>query len=326
MDEDEDVMESRDRTQAVTDATSATFPLVGVGAGWLLLSYLCGTIFYLVTKYSLQMVSFGTFLFMWYGVALVFHIAHSTVSKRTSPIRISRSNMLYMGIYTILDIASTVTAFLALSILDPSIASFFEQSQILFTMMLGFLLLREQLIRQEIVAATVIITGIVLMCYRSGEVPPAGAALILFSNLLGSANLIIVRKVSPEVGPYTFARFRTAMLFLVFSFYLLYESGGFILPSLKVTAFLVMGSFFGPFLNTISLYKCLEYIPAGKVALFRSVQPLLVMAATGAILGMLPGPRETAGGLVVIAGCIMLAYYHARHMVGQRFPLRTPEG
>ncbi len=304
----------------------AALPGFGPGAGWLVISYICGTIFYVISKYGLRAVSFGTFIFMWYGVAIVFHLGHALVTGGISLEKIGRRNLLYMGLYSVLDIASTVAAFLALAIMDPAIVSFFEQSQILFTMLLGFLLLREKLISQELVAAIVIITGIVLMSYRSGDVPVEGAALILFSNFTGSVNLIIVRKVGPEVGTFTFARFRTAVLFLLFSFYILYESGGFTPPPADITLIIVIGSFFGPFLNTISLYKCLEYIPAGKVALFRSVQPLFVMAATGAILGMLPGVRETAGGLVVVAGCILLAYYHARHMVGQRFPLRTPRG
>ena len=71
------------------------------------------------------------------------------------------------------------------------------------------------------------------------------------------------------------------------------------------------GGFFGPYLNVVSIYKTLEYIPAAKTALFRSLQPVFIMGATVMILKTFPGIKETIGGIIIISGNILLFYCNA---------------
>ena len=154
-------------------------------------------------------------------------------------------------------------------------------------------------------------------------VPLEGAALMIFANFVGAVNLIIVRKIGCRVGTLTFARVRTLFLFMLFMGYNLFTAGKVGIPPVSIFLIILLGAFFGPFLNVISVYKSLEYIPAGKLALFRSLQPLFVMVTAGIFLKTIPGFRESVGGLIIVAGCIILAYFHMSHVVRVKRPLRT---
>jgi len=291
---------------------------------WLALSFYCGTFFFISTKYILNHLDKVSFFTWWYGIALVFHTVYGLSSEGVVIEKIHRQCWKFLALYVAFDLLGTYTFFYAIKLMDPSISSFLNQSQIIFTLFLGHIFLKEVLIREEVAASLVIIAGVVTMTFKSVYVPPLGAALITLSNLTSASNFIIVRKIGKHLGTLTFARVRTTVLFTVFFTHNMIARGGITVPSPDVLAVLFFGSLFGPFLNVISIYKCLEYIPAGKLALFRSLQPIFVMAAAGAVLKTFPGPRETAGGVIIIAGCVILAYYHAQHVIGLKRPLRPP--
>ena len=188
---------------------------------------------------------------------------------------------------------------------------------------MGFFFLQEVLNKGELGATVIIVIGMLVMTLDSGSAPLVGILLMLYANFTGAMNLVIVRKIGCRVGTLTFARIRTVSLFITFLSYNLYKTGEVITPPIPLLLVIIIGSFFGPFLNVISIYKSLEYIPAGKLALFRSVQPLFVMLAAGFFLKTFPGLRESIGGLIIIFGSVILAYFHMSHVIGLKRPLRA---
>ena len=296
------------------------------GLLWLLLSFLCGMIFFTTSKYILGFIPLVDFLCWWYGAGLVFHILYGIPAGSISLETIERNHLVLLIIYIVLDVTGTSCSFIAIKMMDPSIVSFLSQSQIIFTLFFGYLILNEVLNKGECIAACVIITGMFIMTYNSGNVPLNGAALMIYANFVGAINLIIVRKIGCHVGTFTFARMRSISLFTVFLGYNLIVTGRLIIPPISLLLLILLGAFFGPFLNVISVYKALETFQAGKLALYRSVQPLFIMAASGIILHIMPGARESLGGIVIIAGSIILAYFHASHVLEWKRPLRTLRG
>jgi len=290
---------------------------------WLLLSYMCGAIFITSSKYVLNYMKIVDFLCLWFGAGLIFHIVYGLLTESISFENVKKKYLLILIIYAVLDISGTTSAFIALKMMDPSIISFFNQSQIVFTILLGFLFINEILNKWELVAAGVILFGMLVMTYNSSTVFLGGVALMIYANFVGSINMIIVRKIGCHVGTLTFARIRTLSLFTLFISYNLFTAGKVAVPTVPVLLIILLGSFFGPFLNVISIYKSLEYIPAGKLALFRSIQPFFVMVAAGIFLKILPGFRESVGGFIVVVGCIILAYFHMRHVLKIKRPIRT---
>ena len=186
------------------------------GFAWLAVSYVCGTVIFITAKYALSHTTPYNFLFWWYGSGLVFHSLYGLSRESIALEAIDRKFYLLLSVYIVLDVSATYSFILALKMMDPSIVSFISQSQILFTIILGFLFLREILNKPEVGASVVIIAGLLVMTYNSGSAPPAGILLMLFANFAGSANLVIVRKIGCHVGTLTFARGRTISLFIIF--------------------------------------------------------------------------------------------------------------
>ncbi|MBN1294550.1 MAG: DMT family transporter [Candidatus Latescibacteria bacterium] len=290
---------------------------------WLLLSFFCGTIFITSSKYVLGFLPLSDYLCWWYGAGLVYHSVYGLRSGNISLDSISNRHKSFILTYVILDITGTTAAFVALKMMDPSVVSFLNQSQIIFTLILGYIFLNEILIASECIAAGVIITGMILMTYNSGSAMLIGVTLMVYANFVGAINLIIVRKIGCVVGAFTFARMRSISLFAIFMVYNLIKTGSVTVPAPKLLIITFTGAFFGPFLNVISVYKALETIPAGKLALFRSIQPLFIMVASGIFLHTIPGIRESLGGMIIITGSIILAYFHMGHVLGWKDPLRT---
>ena len=263
------------------------------------------------------------FFCWWYGSGLIFHTLHGIWQGSIAFKDIERKNLALIAVYVILDVTGTCTVFIAIRMMEPTIVSSLNQSQILFTLLMGFLILKEVLTKAELGAAGIIIAGMFVMTYDSGSAPFTGTVLVLFANFCGSIELIIIRKIGCFVGTYTFARIRTVSLFTVFLLYNLFSAGKVAVLPLPLLSAIIFGSFFGPFLNVIAIYKSLEYITAGKLALFRSIQPVFVMIGTGIFLRTYPGIRESIGGMIIIIGSMILAYFHIRYVLDWKNPLRS---
>ena len=291
---------------------------------WLALSYLCATIFFTTTKILLNNMTTADFFSWWYGIALIFHSLYGLFTPSIAFGDMERSHRRLLLLYVLLDTTGTYAFFAAIRMMDPSASSFLNQSQIIFTLFLGYIVLKEALDKREAAAAGIIILGVTVMTYKSASVPLAGTLCMVFANFTAASNFVIVRKIGCHVGTLTFARIRTTTLFILFTGYNLYTTGAVTVPPAGILAVAVFGSFFGPFLNIIAMYKALEYIPAGKLALLKSLQPIFVLIAAFVVLKTFPGFRESLGGIIVVIGCMFLAYFHARHALDIRRPLRQP--
>ncbi len=300
--------------------------MVSLGFFWLGMSYLCGTIFFVVSKHILNQMSHRHFMMWWYFLGLVMHTAYGIYGEQMSFKDMGRKNLRILGLYAVLDLCGTTLAFVAIKMLDPSIVSFFTQIQVIFVLVLGYFFIGESLNRKEFAAALIIIIGVVVMTFKSQAFPVAGALVLLVSVSAHSASYIIIRNIGGKIGVLTFARLRCVTLFILFLSVNLYIEGKVYVPDTPLLLTTIFGATFGPFLNSISVYKSLEYIPAAKVSLLRSIQPILVLIAGMIVLGSFPGKREVIGGIIIVFGTFLLAWLHARHTIDMKWPLRLFRG
>jgi len=295
-----------------------------LGMIWIGISLLCGTVFFTSTKFLLNNLHMPDFFTWWYGFGLIFHSVYGIKTRGIRLKDLERDQLSMIGIYIVLDLTGAIAFFTALRYMDPAVSSFINQSHIIFTLFAGYILLKEALDFRELGASFIIVIGVVIMTFKSASTPPIALALMLYSNFTAAINLIIVRKVGFHVGTLTFARVRTTALFIIFLGWNLGTQGYVNVPHGAVLLVMLIGSFFGPFLNVVSIYKALEYLPAGKLALLKSSQPLLVMITSAFILHSTPGLRESIGGIIVIFGCILLASFHMEIPLVRRWQLRAP--
>ena len=274
------------------------------GVFWLLMHYLCSCAVFGIAKYILSSMALDDFLFWWFGIGLGVLVLYSLATGRILEEKLTGVHVRMIALYCFLDAFGSTAFYLSIKLMAPSVVSFLDQSQLLLTITFGYIFLKETLNRNEIGAALLIITGLVIMTYRSESIPVAGILLMLCANCAGAGSFILIRKIRVSISTLTFARVRALSIFLVFLIYHLFVAQSILLPPMPLFAALVLGGLFGPVLNA------LKFIPAGRLAIFRSLIPVFVMAIEVVFLGIFPGIRAAAGGVIILAGTMLLAYFY----------------
>jgi drug/metabolite transporter (DMT)-like permease len=296
-----------------------------LGFFWAGMSVFATTVFFITSKYALNNTKILDFFVFWYICGFTYNTINMLFQRKRAveSFRIVFSKVKgLLAVFIIMDITATFCGFTGLTMVDPSINAFMNQLQVLFTMFLGFLLLKERFDRWEFLAAILIIVGVFTMTYKSVEVPVIATFLFITANFAVSLNLVLIRKLGARVATFVFAVIRTVSLIIFYTTLNLLLTGSINAPPPRVLAVLALGAFFGPFLNVVSLYKALDYLPAGKASLFRSLIPFFVLVSGAIIFGSIPGTREIAGGSIIIVGSVMLAYFHSRHVINWKAPMQ----
>jgi drug/metabolite transporter (DMT)-like permease len=83
-------------------------------------------------------------------------------------------------------------------------------------------------------------------------------------------------------------------------------------PSLRALAWMIGGSFFGPFLSYILFFRGLRTVDLSQATIIQASQPLFVAFYSFILFGSLIGLAQFAGGLVVLSGILMILLPNSR--------------
>lgn len=216
--------------------------------------------------------------------------------------RALRAGILLMGG---LEFLSVWTLFSAMKIMDPTLVSFFNNSQTLFIILLGALILGERFNFIESLGTLVALSGVIMISYKSGDPVRIGMLLTVTSALLFSCTVILVKKKLQAVSPLALAFYRALSITACFGI-VCAASGtrppaeaGLLVP-------IAAGALFGPFLNILFYFGALKHLDASKTSLIRSVLPVFVLVNAMVFLHMVPLPMQLAGGCIIIVGLWIL--------------------
>jgi len=275
------------------------------GIFWISASIFSGTAMYVLAKDLLVTQTQAGCCYWWFGFAFLFYSLHLLSGAGGYDFAAMRRLPGWTALFLALQASNTALFFLGLKLMDPSMSSFLQRSQVVFTIALGAVFLGERLRRGEWTASLMIIGGLFMITFHGGGVSIAGSAAILGSTFLGSACAVVIRKVGCRVGAQTLAFARTAALLGMYLLYAAFTPGSFSVPPGGTLAKIAAGSFLGPFFMVAASYKALEYMEAGKAALLGSLQPFFIMAGAFLVFGTFPGRRGILGGALMIAGNIL---------------------
>ena len=76
----------------------------------------------------------------------------------------------------------------------------------------------------------------------------------------------------------------------------------------SATLNLAIGSLMGPFLTGLAQYSALKYIEASRTMIIQATRSLFVLAGSMIYLSILPEILQLIGGLVTIAGVIVMTW------------------
>jgi drug/metabolite transporter (DMT)-like permease len=266
---------------------------------------------YIFSKAALQEVSLPQFGVYWFAGALLWNTLftmRSAEHRRFRPIPLKSLKILF--ILGAIEVFATTTFYSAIEITEnPAIPSFLRNMEYIFVTLFGVFLLREKFSTAEIMGIILTFTGAFVISFQKGAPLSAyltgTSGLMLLTTLAYGVRTIIAKKNIQAVTP-TMLAINRAIFLLLFSLLIFKIMGqSFVIPTSAIIN-IALGSFFGPFITSISQYSALKYIEASRAAIIQSTTALFVLVGAWFVFGRFPAEYQLAGGALTILGAMLL--------------------
>ncbi len=276
-----------------------------------LLATVSASTVYIFGKAALEEVSLPQFGVYWFAGALFWNALFTMRSAEHRRFRrISRKSFKILFILGVIEIIATTSFYGAIEITaNPAIPSFLRNMEYIFITLFGVFLLREKFSGAEVLGIILTFTGAFAISFQKGASISAyltgTSGLMLITTLAFGVRTIIAKKNIQAVTPIMLAINR-AIFLLLFSLLIFKIMGqSFDIPSSALIN-IAFGSFFGPFITSISQYSALKYIEASRAAIIQSTTALFVLAGAWFVFGRFPADYQLAGGALTVTGAMLL--------------------
>ncbi len=207
--------------------------------------------------------------------------------------------------FSVLACVAIWTHWIGIKMMDPTLASFLNRFETLVTISLGIAILGERFTKREGLGALLVLGGIVLMRFTFRAEYSLGFWVVLFSAVCFGTAEFFAKIAVRYVDPLTISFLRTVIT-AIFFWIAVPVVGTSFEGARSVWWALIILVFAGPVLvRPIYLYA-LKHLEVSKVALVNQSQPVFVAILALVALSQTPAPREVAGGLFVVGGCLLI--------------------
>ncbi len=260
---------------------------------------------FVTVKYALAEYNSFTMLPLWFVGPILAGTVYIVRYRPAWRVQVRRNLWPLLGIGACSGCSASLI-FAGLDRLDPSVTAFLARSGALYSIILAYIFLGERFGVRCLSGMALVLAGVVVITYRSGASELLGIVLVLAGYVFASLNFLIAKKLASATNPVVLIWMR-AMASLAVVVIAAIISGRFAwhfsAPHLIVLA---GGSLLGPFAGQMLSFYSLRYIGLAELEIMRATQPLFVLVYSLVFLGMLPGLRESLGGVVVVVGVILL--------------------
>jgi drug/metabolite transporter (DMT)-like permease len=252
-----------------------------------------------------------------FGLASVFSFLWLLARRRLGQIRdLTHGQWTFLIVIAFLFLAAVYTMWIGLSRIPATSASLLNRLEVLVTVFLGMALLGDRFSRRETNGALIMFLGVIVLRYQA---PPSFSAgfwmMVLSSTLFGLTEVLIksrIQVIPPDL--FAFARnFLVFLLFLIGGLWRMAMEEGAWWHGLADWDGIVRGwplimttALVGPFLARTLFMHCLRHLDISRAALINQSQPLFVALYSAILLHTLPSRREWTGGLLILAGSLLL--------------------
>jgi len=268
---------------------------------------------YIFSKVALKEVSLPQFGVYWFAFGLLWILLYAWYQKSFTLFKnLSRRCYWVLLFLGFIEVVSTYFFFKAIYIIsNPTIVSFIGNIAPALIITLSFFILKERFNSLEFWGILLAISGAFIISYKGNsgvdDMFIEGAQYILYSSMLNAVNAVIIKKKIKKIHPtiLTINRSSFLLLFSILALLILQESLSIPFSALKN---IFIGSLLGPFLTVIAGYLALQYIPLSRKAIIASTRGLFVLAGSYLYFGVFPDTIALIGGMVTIAGVLLIAF------------------
>jgi drug/metabolite transporter (DMT)-like permease len=260
---------------------------------------------FVTAKYALRGVRPSTFIPLWFGFVALYCGSYLLI-RRPPWLAQVRRNFGALVAMALCNALWSVGFFFGIQWLDPTVTSFLARSGTLYSILLGYLLLGERFRGGSLVGMILVLGGVGAITYSSGGAQLLGIALVLGGYFFGSLNFFFGKRVI-ETTDAVVVNLLRAMGSIVVALAIALASGG---PQIAIEwpylLAIVLGALFGEFIANVLSFYSMRFIGLSELEILRATQPLFVVIYSVVFLGMMPSLRQSLGGVVVVAGVVLM--------------------
>jgi drug/metabolite transporter (DMT)-like permease len=268
---------------------------------------------YVFSKAALLEVNYFQFQFYWFAFALIFILPFLAITGMIKMIpQLSRASNLTLVIIGLLELGAATLLFLAIQLADnPTTIAFLSNLTPIFVTILGIRFLGERFNLVEAIGIILTIGGVIMITYTRdatiAEFFGKGSGWILVSSVFSSISMVTAKSRIRDIHPGILTLNRVVFLFVfaVAAMFIRHET---FIVSGRAIMNMAIGSLLGPFMTGLAQYSALKYIEASRTMIIQSTRALFVMVGSMIYLSLLPEMLQLIGGLITIAGVIVMTW------------------
>ena len=198
-------------------------------------------------------------------------------------------------------------AFSGIKRLDPTVSIVFFNMRGVWGVLIGLSILHERYTKVQYYGMAVILIGLSLNLIDAGTPDEIlGSVMSIGASLAYAVTNSFIKRFIKRSGvlPALYARFTLPVIaFLVIG---LGSGIPFDALSGNTLALLAIGAFIGPFLSFVLIFSSLRYLELGVQTFFQSASLFITAILSYLVFAAVPSPLQIGGGIVVVAGMIVM--------------------
>ena len=270
---------------------------------------------YIFSKAALNEIPLAQFGSLWYAVVALSCFFFALFNKKLGQINhLTKKQIKILLTLGILEIATTTLFFLSIHIIpDPAVTSFLGNLFPVMVMLGGIFILHERFGPVEIFGGFLALSGAFIISYSGGTSLSTmfikGTGVVFFNAIFATTATLVVKTQVKKLSPELLNLNRAVWLFLfsVIMFFVMEKSVPFSAGIIKNT---VAGAIL-EFVAILTAYYSYKHIEASRSSIVQSLKGIFVLLVAFLAFGTLPLPHQLAGGIITVAGVLIMALAQA---------------
>ena len=279
-----------------------------------LLSAIFGGVTYLTTPIVLKSTNAETMLILWFLWAnMIFIVFFLFTRKIKDTFKEFRKNLKKLALIGFINSISAI--FWSYGILYGSSTSvaFIYRLQIIFTVILGLVFLKERLSKFEWFGILLAIIGTFIMIYQGEKIFGVGSMIALGGVIFSSIMVFLAKVYVKTINPISLAYSRSFfLLFFILIYALSFGELNFNVP-INVYSLTFVSAISGAFLGFILFYKALSFYELSKASVIASIEPFFATLLIFIFLGLSPTINQIVGGILIVTGVVIVSLMGNKH-------------
>ena len=270
---------------------------------------------YIFSKAALNEIPLAQFGTLWYAVVAISCFIFALFNKKLGQINhLTKKQVQILLTLGVLEILTTTLFFLSIHIIpDPAVTSFLGNMFPVMVMLGGIFILHERFGPIEIFGGFLALSGAFVISYSGGTTLETmfikGTGIVFFNAAFATTATLVVKTQIKNLSP-ELLNLNRAVWLLIFSVIMFFVMDDAVTFSGVAITNTVIGAIL-EFIAILTVYYSYKFIEVSRSSIVQSLKGIVVLIVAFLFFGTLPLPHQLAGGIITVAGVLIMALAQA---------------